>query len=80
MDANPILVIDQVVAGSTAARVGLRPGMRVVAVGVTPVHTKAEFEVAIASYDRTQGLPLKVETPDGQIASVRVGGPTTGRR
>ena len=46
----------------------------------TPVHTKAEFEAAIASYDRTQGLPLKVETPDGQIASVRVGGPTTGRR
>jgi serine protease Do len=69
-----ILVIDQVQPGSPADRAGLRRGMRVVAVGRTPVHTKAEYDAATAAFNPAEGLPLRIETPDGQTAFITVGG------
>ncbi|MBV8316372.1 MAG: trypsin-like peptidase domain-containing protein [Planctomycetaceae bacterium] len=78
-DGSTVLVIDQVVAGSPAARAGLRPGLRVLAVGSSPVRNKADFESAIASFDLAQGIPMKVMSPDGQTTFIRVGGPAVGR-
>lgn len=77
-EGNPnlggVLEIDQVVLESPASRVGLRPGLRILAVGQTPVHTKAEYDAAIAALNPDQGLPLLVQTPDGQTGSVTIGG------
>jgi serine protease Do len=79
-EGKPILVIDQVVAGSPASRAGLRPGSRIIAVGKTPVETKAEYDAAIAAADPSQGILLRVRTPDGHDAVVLLGGPGAGRR
>ncbi len=67
--------IDQVVVGSPASRAGLRPGMRIVSVGRTPVNTKAQYDSAIATLDPNQGLPLIIRTPDGQTGPVILGAP-----
>ena len=58
------LEIDQVVAGSPAFQAGLRPGMRILAVGENPepVTTLAEFEAAVRKLDLSRGLPLVVQT------------------
>lgn len=69
-----MLEIDQVVLESPAARVGLRPGLRILGVGLTPVHTKAEYDAAVAALNPEQGLPLLIQTPDGQTGSVTIGG------
>ena len=53
-----MLVIDQVVPGSPAFKAGLRPGMRILAVGQTPVHTKAEFDKAAAPLRAGRAAPL----------------------
>jgi serine protease Do len=68
--------IDQVVTGSPAFRAGLRPGMRILAVGQAPVATPAQFEAAVAKIDLNGGLPLKVQSPDGRGGMVVVGGPS----
>ncbi len=67
--------VDQVIAGSPAFRSGLRPGMRILAVGQEPVATPAQFESATAKLDLRRGLPLKVQTDDGRIGMIMVGGP-----
>jgi S1-C subfamily serine protease len=69
------LEIDQVVTGSPAYRAGLRPGMRVLAVGQEPVATPAQFEAAVGKLDLSQGLPLKIQSTDGRVGMVMVGGP-----
>ncbi|WP_406696436.1 trypsin-like peptidase domain-containing protein [Singulisphaera sp. Ch08] len=66
------LEIDQVVLESPALRAGLRPGLRILAVGPTPVHTKAEYDAAVAALNPELGLPLVVQTPDGQTGSVTI--------
>jgi serine protease Do len=71
------LVIDQVALGSPAARAGLQPGCRVLLVGPTEVHTLAEFNKAAAAYSLDRGIPLVVQTPDGQHR-LTVGGPVRG--
>jgi serine protease Do len=77
---NGSIVIDQVFRGSPAARAGLRPRLRILAVGRTEVHTKAEFEKASEAFSIEKGLPLRVQTPDGQEGPVTVGGPGGGPR
>jgi serine protease Do len=72
------VVIDQVAMGSPAARAGLIPGLRVLAVGRTEVHSRAEFEKAASAYTPDQGLPLRVEGPGGQTVFITVGGTTPG--
>jgi serine protease Do len=69
--------IDQVDKGGPAFREGLRPGMRIVAVGQTQVKTLTEFEVAVRKVNLERGLPLIVETPDGRVGNVIVGAAPT---
>jgi serine protease Do len=74
-DPDGSLVIDQIVRDSPAFRAGLRPGLKIIAVGRTRVHNQSEFEAAVAALGPDQGLPLVVERPDGQAAQVIIGGP-----
>jgi serine protease Do len=68
--------IDRVVTGSPAFKVGMRPGMRIIAVGEPPerVSTLAEFEAAVRKLDPSRGIPLEVQLADGRVGSVRLGG------
>ncbi len=70
-----MLVIDQVVPGSPSFKAGLRPGIRILAVGQTPVHTKAEYETAAASVQGDGRLPLRVEVEKGQVAEIVLSAP-----
>ena len=70
------LEIDQVVTGSPAFRAGLRPGMRILAVGPEAVATPAQFEAVIRKVDLRLGLPLKLQLNDGRFVTVLVGGPS----
>jgi serine protease Do len=76
---GPAVEIDQVVAGSPAFRAGLRPGMRIVAVGERdrqdPVNTLVDFELALSKLDPERGLSLLVQTTDGRSGVIRLGGP-----
>jgi serine protease Do len=67
------LEIDQVVSGSPAFQSGLRPGMRILAVGQEPVATADQFEAAVRRLDLGQGVPLKVQSTDGRVGMVIVG-------
>jgi serine protease Do len=73
-NSTGIVEVETVVRGSPAARVGLVPGVRVLAVGKTEVHSKADFDRASAAFTPEQGLPLQVLTRDGRTAFVTVGG------
>jgi len=71
------LEIDQVVAGSVAFQAGLRPGMRILAVGEVTVNTLPEFEVAVRRLDPSRGLTFVVQSADGRIAQRQLGGPAS---
>ncbi len=66
--------IDRVVTGSPAFQVGLRPRMRILAVGQEPVATITQFETAVRKIKPGRGLPLAVQTTDGRVSPVLVGG------
>ena len=66
--------IDQVVAGGPAFQVGLRPRMRILAVGKESVATIPQFEIAVRKINPRLGLPLLVQTTDGRVIPVLVGG------
>ena len=68
--------VDQVVTGSTAFKVGMRPGMRILSVGEPPerISTLAEFEAAVRKLDPARGISLEVQLPDGRVGSVRLSG------
>jgi serine protease Do len=66
--------IDQVVAGSPAFQAGLRPRMRIVAIGQEAIATVDQFEAAVRKINPSRGLPLLVQTTDGRVAPVLVGG------
>ena len=67
---RPALEIDQVVTGSPAFQAGLRPGMRILAVGQEPgARTLAQFEAAVRKLDLGRGLPLMVQSTDGRVAA-----------
>ncbi|MBY0397074.1 MAG: trypsin-like peptidase domain-containing protein, partial [Thermoleophilia bacterium] len=59
-DPLGMIVIDQVARGSPAAVAGLRPGLRILAVGDTEVRTKEQFDKASAAFNLAEGLPLRV--------------------
>lgn len=67
------MIIDQVVPSSPAFKAGLRPGFRVLAVGQTPVHTKAEYDKAAARFEAKGRLPLRVLVGKGQVTDVVLG-------
>ncbi|MHC5543287.1 2-alkenal reductase, partial [Singulisphaera rosea] len=56
-----------------ASRAGIRPGMRILAVGPTRVHNKAQYDSAVAALNQNTGLPLTIRTPDGQTATIVLG-------
>jgi serine protease Do len=72
--------IDRVIPGSPAFQAGLRPGMRIVAVGQEPVGTVAQFEAAVRKLDPRGGLPLVVQSHDGRVGPVLVGGSRENRQ
>ena len=74
-DGPTVLLIDAVVRGGLAARHGLVPGLRILGVGMTDVHSLDEFEKAAAGFTVEKGLPLRVQTPDGRVEFVTLGGP-----
>lgn len=67
--------IDQVMPGSPAARVGLRPGMRIAGIANRPIRHREEANSMADRLDPKQGIPLQVQTPDGQIEEILLGGP-----
>jgi serine protease Do len=71
-----VIEIDQVVAGSPAFHEGLRPGMRILAVGENPepVASLAALETAIRKLDLSRGLPIVIQTNDGRPHLLRLGG------
>jgi serine protease Do len=71
---RPALEVDRVIAGSAAFSAGLRPGMRILAVGKVPVTTLPEFEMAVRQFDRSRGLTLVVQSPDGRIVQLQLAG------
>ena len=66
-DSPTVLIIDQVTPGGPVANSGIRPGMRVLSVGRTPVNNRKEFNEAAARFNPTQGIPIRVQTPDGMV-------------
>jgi serine protease Do len=72
--APPVIEIDQVVSGGPADQAGLRPGMRIMAVGSDRVTTVTQFELAARKSDPQQGLPLVIQLPDGALRRVLIGG------
>jgi serine protease Do len=72
-----LLEVDQVVRGSPAFQSGLKPLMRILAVGdkPQPVTSLGEFEHAVRNAMTREGLLLIVQTNDGQIGQIRVGIP-----
>jgi S1-C subfamily serine protease len=72
--SGSVIEIDEVVKGSPAFLAGLRPGMRIIAVGQEAVATVAQFEAAVRKVNTRQGLPLEVQLSDGRIGTVFVAG------
>lgn len=66
-DSPTVLLIDQVDPRGPAAMAGIRPGMRVVGVGRKPVTNKREFNEATARFNPLQGIPVRLQLPDGQV-------------
>jgi serine protease Do len=64
--------IDSVISGSPAFHKGLRPRVRILAVGTNPVPvtTLAEFETAVRKTDLSRGLPMVVQYQDGRRGGV----------
>ncbi len=48
--------------------------MRIIAVGDMQVRTLDQFEAAVRKIDLERGLPLVVETVDGRIGNILIGG------
>ncbi len=74
-----MIEIDRVVASGTAYRAGVRPGMRILAIGdpPKPVHSLADFESELRQLDVNQGVPLVFQSPDGQMLPLKLGLPKT---
>jgi serine protease Do len=69
------LEIEQVLTGGPAFQAGLRPGMRIIAVGERkePVNTLADFEVAMRRLGPERGVSLLVQLRDGRNWPVQIG-------
>ena len=74
-DGQPAMVIAQVLEGSQADRLGLRPSMRILEIDGHPVRTRAEYDAASQQADPARGIPLVVQLPDGRAGPVILGGP-----
>ncbi|GIW89300.1 MAG: serine endoprotease DegQ [Isosphaeraceae bacterium] len=68
----PPLRIDSVDPGSAAARSGLRPGQRLLAIGNRTVSSPDELETILGRFDPTQPIPLRILSPDGSLSTIRL--------
>ena len=71
-DSPTILLIDQVDRRSPAEMAGLRPGMRVIAVGPERINNREDFNLAAMKYDAINGIPLTLGGPTGERVTVVV--------
>jgi serine protease Do len=60
--------------GSAADRAGIMSHVRILAVGQTPVATKAECDAAAAKLDLSAGIPLRLQTLEGRQFEVQLQG------
>ena len=74
-DSKPSVVVSTVVRGGLAERLGMVPGLKILAVGRTETRTKADFDRASSAFTPDQGLPLQILFPNGQSGFVTIGGP-----
>jgi len=75
--ASAVYIID-VEPGSPAGRSGVRRSFRLLKVGDTPVHSKAEADAVAARRNPAGGIPLLISLGDGRTVTIVVGGPTPG--
>jgi S1-C subfamily serine protease len=75
-----VVIVEHVDPNSPAAQAGLRPRVRVVAIGKTPVNTKAECAALAAKLDPATGVPIHIQTTDGRSYLVEIGGSSNGIR
>ena len=76
-DPTGSIVIDTVVPGGPAEKAGLKPGVRVFAIGPRRVFSKAEFDVTASQFGGVGAIPLRVFR-GGKIEPLNVGLPTPG--
>jgi serine protease Do len=55
------VIVTQVEPGSTATRVGIRPGDLIVSIGTTPVTELADFRRALREQDVQRGIRMQVK-------------------
>ena len=64
--------VDQVSDGGPAAKVGVKPGQRILWVGRRRIYSKAEFDVAIGPFAGMGSLPLGI-VREGKLDAINVG-------
>jgi serine protease Do len=75
-----VVEVDRVVSASPAFAAGIRPGMAILGVDKTPVHSALELLSILKDYDLERGLVLVVRTPDGRFGPVTIPAPGGPRR
>lgn len=70
--------IADVEPGSPAMRAGVRRSFRVLKVGGTAVHSKAEADDAANRLNPAEGIPLVIALGDGRDVTIVIGGPNPG--
>ena len=66
------VAVDEVLPGTPAARAGLTPGQRVMAIGRQQIFSKAEFDVTIAQSGGVGPVPIGI-VKDGKPLYLNVG-------
>ncbi len=68
------VIVDRVVPGSPAEKAGIRPGLKIVAIGNRRVFSKAEFDVLLSQVGRASDIPFGV-VRDGRLEVIQLGNP-----
>jgi Do/DeqQ family serine protease len=74
------VIIDQVMPGSPAEKVGAKPGLRIVSIGPRRVFSKAEFDVLLPQVASGRGGPIPLAIlRDGKLEILTLGDPGSNR-
>jgi serine protease Do len=76
------VIVDQVTAGTPAEKAGIKPGLRIVAIGPRRIISKAEFDVILpqVGVGRNGQIGLGVVRDDGAIDLMTIPGPGSNPR